>query len=402
MKIACYGCFLFLILIVCCTVLNNVEFISYNLIESMNKVMVKGIDYISKLVDKNGSFSVPDEPSSGKPAEPLVTVTPVPHPTRSNPIDESSIQPSLSNIPHLLTTKTNVVESIHTSVSHVHVTTTPSPVRDLPGLNRANPADSCASILAADSNAPSRDYWIEREDNSVIQVFCELEAERLKGMMRITNINMTRLGTQCPEGLRLIEVEGKRLCGRSTENSVGCSSVFFNASGTNYSKVCGKVHGYQYSSPNAFYWNSVFPGRTISHTYVDGVVLSYFENNKRNHIWTFAAAIDEASHGGVPFSCPCSNRNENLETFKVPDFVGEDYFCETGSRTSFTYNKYYLDDPLWDGEGCGQSSTCCNRGSVFCKSIGSSTAAPIELRVCGNEDLTNEDTPLEIIELYVQ
>ena len=42
----------------------------------------------------------------------------------------------------------------------------------------------------------------------------------------------------------------------------------------------------------------------------------------------------------------------------VSSFVGHDYFCDTGSenRYQFIFNG---DDPLWDGEGCGEFNTCC-------------------------------------------
>ena len=53
-------------------------------------------------------------------------------------------------------------------------------------------------------------------------------------------------------------------------------------------------------------------------------------------------------------------------SYKVPSYVGGSYFCDTGAHT-FTlhddYNKVFMDDPLWDGEGCSGSSTCCSFNS---------------------------------------
>ena len=32
-----------------------------------------------------------------------------------------------------------------------------------------------------------------------------------------------------------------------------------------------------------------------------------------------------------------------------PGFVGNDYFCDTGSTNQLTFNHLYIDNPLWDG-----------------------------------------------------
>ena len=280
----------------------------------------------------------------------------------------------------------------------------PTDLPSTPGLHQTNPAESCAYISAVNSSATSGYYWIQLDNQTVISVFCELEVDKLKGMMRIANIDMTKPASKCPEGLRLINTRGSRLCGRNITD--GCSSTFFNVSGMTYSKVCGKLHGYQFASTKAFYWNSIGDNLTIDDVYVDGVVLSYSEGNKRNHIWTFASALDEMDYEGEPYACQCTNGNDSLVELEIPEFVGEDYFCETGVTTNYYRlhsDNMYLNDPLWDGEGCGQNNTCCDRGSLFCKEIIGATTAPIELRLCGRASfMDGGDTPLEKIELYVQ
>ena len=327
---------------VCCQVLNNVDFLSYALLQGMNSVMERGIDYISKLVDKNSSFTV-----------------------------EDIIKPN----------KSDVIEMDITS-----------------GTDPAHPADSCANVTGDKSG----EYWIRMDDGSVHKVFCELEKEKVKGMTRIVNINMTLPNATCPDGFGMIEVQGKKLCGRGTSER-GCTSAFFNTSGMSYTKVCGKVKGYQFSSPNAFYWFTRTLAPTVNDLYVDGVVLTYNStDNVRSHIWTLAAAIDEIKRDqALAFACPCTQRNETY-THKLPKFMGDDYYCDTGSRQKYVYKTYYLDDPLWDGKGCGPESSCCEKAGVFCKEIGEPTKSPIEVRLCGNEPRSNEDTPLEEIELYIQ
>ena len=84
--------------------------------------------------------------------------------------------------------------------------------------------------------------------------------------------------------------------------------------------------------------------------------------------------------------------------------MGDDYYCETGSRNLYA-NRYYTEDPLWDGQGCGAESTCCDGDGKpwFCKQLPEATTDDIELRLCRDSSSTNnEDILLEVVEIYVQ
>ena len=62
-------------------------------------------------------------------------------------------------------------------------------------------------------------------------------------------------------------------------------------------------------------------------------------------------------------------------------------------------------DPLWDGQGCGSQSTCCglNTPPWFCQQLPQPTTDDIELRLCGGGyPSTDEDVPLEVVEIFVQ
>ena len=63
----------------------------------------------------------------------------------------------------------------------------------------------------------------------------------------------------------------------------------------------------------------------------------------------------------------------------------------------------YTADPLWDGERCGETSTCCDFNSPlwFCKDLPQSTD-DIELRLCTDESISNENAGLEIVDIYIQ
>ena len=52
-----------------------------------------------------------------------------------------------------------------------------------------------------------------------------------------------------------------------------------------------------------------------------------------------------------------------------PAFVGLDYFCESGFTGHWQDdNRIALEDPLWDGDGCGPGNTCCAQAGMlwFC------------------------------------
>ena len=72
--------------------------------------------------------------------------------------------------------------------------------------------------------------------------------------MRVANLNMTGTNQHCPSGFRFI-TSPKRTCGTPGSS---CVSITFPLNGVKYSKVCGKIIGYQYGSPNAFssYYNN--------------------------------------------------------------------------------------------------------------------------------------------------
>ena len=65
---------------------------------------------------------------------------------------------------------------------------------------------------------------------------------------------------------------------------------------------------------------------------------------------------------------------------------------------------FYPNDPLWDGQNCVVTSSCCefNNPPWFTKTLNASTTDDIELRICTTNSLQLEDVPLELIELYVQ
>ena len=263
-----------------------------------------------------------------------------------------------------------------------------------------NPAVSCKQIAELRPSYDSGYYWIQGVSGAV-GVYCEMGTNNMFGQsggwMRIANVDMRNNDSQCPPGLVYNVTEGRRLC-RKPSLAPGCSSTTFSAQGVEYRKVCGKVIGYQYYQPNGF-GPSKYTSQSIDRTYVDGVSITY--GTPRQHVWTFADAHDEDITSRRHEGCPCLHPSASF-TGVIPNFVGNDYYCETGSST-LAQRRYYFDDPLWDGEGCEGENECCNRGGPwFCKQLPQPTQDDIEMRVCTNSPGSDEDTVLEQIELHIQ
>ena len=204
---------------------------------------------------------------------------------------------------------------------------------------------------------------------------------------RVANLNMTDPNQQCPPNFNLSYTQPKRLCGKSTDGN-GCDSVHYTTTGLQYNKVCGRVVGYQRGTPNAFLAD-----------YVDGISITH--GSPRKHIWTLAAGLYET--GQRTSNCPCNSPGAGTQP---PSFVGSDYYCESADYSApFSFSTLYSDDPLWDGQGCdGNEAPCCNLKDLpwFCKELPEPTSDDLEVRICTDEHLTNEDVPIEVIELYAQ
>ena len=280
----------------------------------------------------------------------------------------------------------------------------PKYIKQCTGLGRhhTQPASSCKEIYSCDGNAPSGLYWIRAPHSNGVdyrKVFCDLDNmyAGIRGWTRVAYFNMTNSSHSCPHPLRQVTAGGKRLCTRSVDNPF--SSVSFDNFGISYSRVCGRVIAYQYGWTNAFY-SAAFRGYSISSSYVDGISITH--SNPRKHIWTLAVANgkEAANSNEAIHVCSCSSKDAP----RAPSFVGSDYYCDSGSDSvSSTTDTYYLTHPLWSGQGCSLSSSCCSSSGMpwFCKTLPRPTDDKIEVRWCSEETLANEATPTELLELYI-
>ena len=199
---------------------------------------------------------------------------------------------------------------------------------------------------------------------------------------------------QCPSSWKFHSANGVRACGI---RSSGCNSQNYTVL-RRYNKVCGRIIGYQVGSTDAFHDR----GRPIDQSYVDGVSVTYGE--PRKHIWTFASGITETS-SYPQYSCPCA---QLAGTPQPPSFVGNNYFCESANPLT-TYENTgtlrYTDDPLWDGQRCDHEGQCCSRANSppwFSVMLPYQTNEKIEIRICSRDGIGNDDTPIGLLDIYVQ
>uniref|UniRef100_A0A1X7VUD7 Fibrinogen C-terminal domain-containing protein n=1 Tax=Amphimedon queenslandica TaxID=400682 RepID=A0A1X7VUD7_AMPQE len=276
---------------------------------------------------------------------------------------------------------------------------------------------SCKEVKKYWPNSSSKNYNIVYE-GEIKNVYCNMEelCGSGGGWTRLAYLDMTDSTQNCPPGFRLYQSGGVRACGRANSTEGTCTSVQFPSNGISYSQVCGRVVGYQYASPDGAY-----PGNFINETYgsvitpqhndinsyyADGVSIT--RGSPRQHVWTLMAGVTDSfifvRHDGR-YLCPCSQGS--LQNSTLQSFIGNDYFCESGNPATDGRWKhiFYTSDPLWDGKGCGSlEGVCCAAPGLpwFNKILNTTTTDYLELRVCGDEATSNEDTPVTFYELYIK
>ena len=209
---------------------------------------------------------------------------------------------------------------------------------------------------------------------------------------RVAYLDMTEPSQQCPSAWREYNTSEVRACGRPESSTGSCAAVFYFPN-CQYSRVCGRIIGYQVANPDAFIIiKDNFDGRDL-----DGVIISHGE---QDHIWSFAAGVTEESSGYRPYNCPCSPAAGP----QPPENVGDNYFCESGNPTDrFEEGRLYSSDRLWDGQQC--EGSCCEGTQSppwFSVQFPAPTTDMIEVSICCDQGTTDEDTPVELIEIYVQ
>ena len=268
---------------------------------------------------------------------------------------------------------------------------------DLPGA-------SCADIYNKNPTSHGRSGYYVLKTDHLFFAYCDMELDcggTKGGWMRIANLNK---GDACPSGW----TSYSSYCTKG--QAAGCYSAYFSTDTTNYTKVCGKIVGYQkgtmdcffpsaYAYGKANYYGPTITSRSLDGVYVDGISIT--SGNPRKHVWTYAVGLSD-DYNYPQLNCPCAK-------YPGPDppmYVGNHYYCESGNtgiyggKASILYTK----DPLWDGAGCLPENSCCYDAGMpwFFRQFPSTITGDIEVRICSDQEFGNEGVVVEQIQLYVQ
>ena len=271
---------------------------------------------------------------------------------------------------------------------------------DLPGA-------SCADIYNKNPTSHGRSgYYVLRTDH-LFFAYCDMELDcggTKGGWMRIADIDTSR-GDTCPSGW----TSYNSYC--TGGSAAGCHSTHFTTNSTSYSKVCGKVKGYQKGSMDGFYpsahshgkypdaYKPVTSSRSLDGVYVDGISIT--SGNPRKHVWTYAVGVSEDYKDFNPYNCPCAK----YPGPDPPTYVGNHYYCESAiSGKKYVASKIYTDDQLWDGADCPSENSCCYNAGMpwFLYQFPITTTGDIEVRICSDQEFVDEAAVVEQIKLYVQ
>ena len=240
------------------------------------------------------------------------------------------------------------------------------------GTSNTNPASSCNEIYQRNPTGRGSigKYWVKStEELSEVTCNMQLKCGGVEGgWMQVVDMDMNR-DNSCPGTWHRI-ITPKRLC---LGYSIGCIPANFDVKGVSYEHICGQAKAYQKGDTNAFRRGL----SSIDGTYVDGISITL--GSPRKHVWTYTAGYSDDLANKVS-NCPCATTPGP----NPPAFVGNHYYCKSGNVGAVDSAKYYLSDPLWEGNGCTSGNGCCAQIGMpwFYRKLPVPVAEDFEIRVC--------------------
>ena len=273
------------------------------------------------------------------------------------------------------------------------------------GFDIELPGASCVDIYNKNPTSRGRSGYYVLKTDHLFFAYCDMELDcggNKGGWMRLADINTNR-GDTCPSGW----TRYKSYC--IGGSAAGCYSANFLTNSTSYSKVCGKVVGYQKGSMDSFYPSAVTHGivtlaytpttasRSLDGVYVDGISIT--TGSPRKHVWTYAVGLSD-DYNYPHYNCPCAK----YPGPDPPTYVGTHYYCESGDTGTFDLTTLHTNDPLWDGAGCGSENSCCYDAGMpwFFRQLPTIATGNIEVRICNDQGFADEGVIVEQLQLYVQ
>ena len=243
---------------------------------------------------------------------------------------------------------------------------------------------SCDEILQNNPHAPDGYYFVSNGPyQPVYRVYCVMERTlcgETGGWVRTAYIDVTDNSEKCPA--KLLEYKrpnrAQRACGKPV--TTGTYEITFPSHNITYSKVCGRVRGYQVGSPDAF-----------DRRKQDGIRIT----QGTTHLWSYIAGWSETQH---ILSCPCAGSG-----YRGTIPIANNYFyCESGSDGRVTDNsKVFWDDPLWDGANCPSGNSCCDNYGWFTRNVIESSN-DIKVKWQLDEPKRNEDIYVDVVEIFIK
>ncbi len=238
------------------------------------------------------------------------------------------------------------------------------------------------------------EYIQTKFDSLQIQLYCGAGQWH-----RVAFLNMSDPTQQCPAAWREYNTSGVRACGRPYSTEGSCLGVTYDTESITYSRVCGQLVGYQIASPDAFNKRQQLLLNPMNID-MDGVNITLL-GVPHHHIWSYVGGVTEASDFHSGSNCPCAFVSG---PFGPPSYMENNYYCESGNPTEeYDFNQIFLNDPIWDGQKC--EGTCCigaKNPPWFSVQLPAPTTEGIQVSICADESTDNEDTPINLLEIYVQ
>ena len=172
------------------------------------------------------------------------------------------------------------------------------------------------------------------------------------------------------------------------------SQLYSALFGFAYTEVCGHVLGYK----KELLMDSM-ERITKLKTSTWTVYPSHGKPGSRQHIWSLGLSIAEDLSGGR--CCPCNDKAPNT----VPKFGKNNWYCESGNPSDDVFYHFFGNDKLWDGQKCSPNEKpCCNSPIMpyFHTNVDGVTSDSIELRICHDSGLDDEDVPLQSYQFFVR
>ena len=228
---------------------------------------------------------------------------------------------------------------------------------------------SCLETVKLYSNIS--DYYILRSSTGVLlSVYCDLNRTfggNSTGWMRVTELDVNN----CPPGMTTYTIMNSTNTCVVVQCTLGCTTIRYSVHGIQYTTISGRIQAYQIGSLDGFFSPDHESARSsnISSNYLDGVSITA----GGHHIWSFA--------GG----CTCKMTDR-------PAFIGDKYICD-----GIVYGEGNTDihNFVWQYQQC-------HRNSSWFQSHFSPMTADIEVRICRDQDSSDENLAITSLELYIQ